>query len=352
MNCAAAVQSDSQTWTFRASWKTSNRPSKSLRITGLLQLAAKVSHETFLRHFQDSGSFQRLIGCIEEALDEVSAILVAFVLHSFLSAEKSSPKPLLQMLNSLYRLPVRLLSERRSLARIAKERRQNLSKLLISDITEFEGQSATTSEQTSLRADKILLSSIESAQRKLIGFGEPLPRMPQPILDEILSTLTKTGKEGWLHGQIEIVRLLLSILEIACANSGSSGSSLSALQVHGLGQAVSELMQEARQSHPNIEQSSLRLIVSMSNNDAEVCGALSEGSLIKTVFQVIDDHFLDSCGARRPREGFRECAARLCDSCRWVSPEPCRMRRQGQSPDVAPGCRREEPHRQADRHIQ
>jgi len=48
----------------------------------------------------------------------------------------------------------------------------------------------------------------------------------------------------------------------------------------------------ARKARPPLEHSCLRLIVSLSNNEPKVCEAFTEGSLIATVFQVVDDHFL------------------------------------------------------------
>jgi hypothetical protein len=55
-------------------------------------------------------------------------------------------------------------------------------------------------------------------------------------------------------------------------------------------------MKEASQAQPEIEASCLRLIVSLSNNDADVCAALSQSGLTAEVFQVIDDHFLTLAG--------------------------------------------------------
>ena len=273
--------------------------SKSLRISGLLQLASKLSQDTFRRHFQDSGNFQRFTDAIKEGLDEISAILVAYILQCLLSAEKSSSRSLPQAWGVLCKLPGRLIAEPRSISQVAKDRSHNLSKALIRDIVDFEGKIPKPLATSWTSVDNILLGAIESAQRRFISTKEQLPRLPQKFLNEILSTFTKTQQEVTeigLEGQVEKVRLLLSLLEIACASPEIAELALSPSRLPGIGRTVAGIMREARLSQPGIEQSCLRLIVSLSNNDGEICGALSKGSLIDTVFQVVDDHFLTLAG--------------------------------------------------------
>ena len=274
--------------------------SKSVRLSGLLQLAAKLNEHTFLRHFHDTGNLQRLVNCVNENLDEVSAILIALILQSVVSAESSSPRVLSQILNALYKLSPSLVRESRSLSKLAKDRNQNISKALVKDITELEGKRARILGQTCLTVDKILLGSIESTLRHLISLKESLPKLPRTLLGELLSTFTETREHmaegGDLLGRLETFRLLLSILEIACANHELAGSSLSASRLCELGQAVAGVMMEARHSHPEIEHSCLRLVVSLSNNDPKVCDALSEGDLLDAVFKVVDDDFLRLAG--------------------------------------------------------
>ena len=273
--------------------------SKSSRIAGLLQLAAKIKEAMFLRQFQDSGNVQRFTDAVHEGLDEVSAVLVAVILQSLLSAESSSPRTLLQMLDALYRLPAQLLSEPKTLSQIAKHRSQNLSKLLIRDIIDFEGNILDASERACLNVDTVVLGSIVSAQRELIGLKEPLPRLPRQTLNEILSIFKEAQEEATrdgIYAEIEKTRLLLSILEVACTNPEQESPSLRRSRLDEVGQAVAGIMSEASSSHPDVEHSCLRLIVSLSNNDAKVCRALSKGNLISTVFQVVDEHFLALAG--------------------------------------------------------
>ncbi|EXJ75647.1 uncharacterized protein A1O5_00154 [Cladophialophora psammophila CBS 110553] len=270
--------------------------SKSRRISGLLQLIPKLNELSSLRHFQDSSNLQRLLDCANGSLDEVSGTLVALVLHCVVLAESSSPRVVLQILNTLYKLSPRLVSEPKSLTKLAKDRSQNLSKVLVKEISEFEEKRSRLLGQPCMAVNKTILGSVEAALRNLINLKEPFPALPRVLLDEILSTFATTLdmiEGGGMAKQLETIRLLLSLLEIAWAtNHGAAGSSLSTVCVAELGESVARVMKEAHQSQPQLEQSCLRLIVSLSNNDAAACDALVDGRLIDTVFQVIDERFL------------------------------------------------------------
>ncbi|KIX10352.1 uncharacterized protein Z518_01434 [Rhinocladiella mackenziei CBS 650.93] len=281
--------------------------SKSLRIQGLLQLITKLKDLTFLRHFQDSGNFQRLTECVKEGTDGITATLIALVFLDMISAGHSSPKALSQILRALYRTPAQLISERRSLSNLAKYRTQNISKILVRDITGFEEQRSKDTKQSGLFVGLIVLRSIEGTLRNLIHLKEEFPRLPPLLLDEILSTFMETPgdvvEDGRRENHVERVQLLLSLLEIACANHQLAWDDLSTFRVPELGDSVAGVMLSARHDQPQIEHSCLRLIVSLSNNEPNICEALTDGRLITTVFQVIDDHFLRLAGlAAREQE--------------------------------------------------
>lgn len=270
--------------------------SKSLRIQALLQLLNKVKDLTFLRHFEDSSVFQRLTECANEGLDKISATLMVLVFQEIISGEKPSPRNMSQVLRALYHLPPPLLSERRSLSKLARERSQNLTKLLAKDIFEFDEHRSKAARSLPRAVRLIYLGSINATLRNIISTKERIARMPRLLLDEVLSSLTRSKEEMFEGSErddgLENVQLLLSLLEIACANHELSGSGLSRSLISGLGDSIAGVMTVARQARPETEHSCLRLIVSLSNNEPEVCEALAEGSLISSVFQVIDDHFL------------------------------------------------------------
>lgn len=270
--------------------------SKSSRVQGLLQLMDKLDDLTFLRHFQDSGNFYRLTECARDSLDKVSATLMALVSRHMVSAEHSSPKILLQILHALYKLPRQLVLESRPLSKVAKDRDQNFSKLLAREVADFEERRSKLPGESSLGANVIVLGSIEAALRHLVNLKEAFPPLPRSLLEDVFSIFTSTAQkiinEDNSHQRDELVRLLLSLLELACANNDLAGSTLSSSRISDFSDGVAKVMTGARKAQPQTEHSCLRLIVSLSNDEPKVCKALAEGSLIMTVFQVIDDHFL------------------------------------------------------------
>ncbi|KAK7902968.1 hypothetical protein LTR67_002614 [Exophiala xenobiotica] len=270
--------------------------SKSLRILALLLLINKIKELSFLRHFQESGSSQRFTACANGDLDLVTAAMMVVVFHKLITAKQSSPKNQLQILSALYRLPRELSLQRRSLSKLAKDRSENLSKVLIRDITTFEeqqhGNGAQRSDLVSLR----FLSSIKDTLGDLVSSREQVPDLPRPLLDAFVLAFNRERKhvaeESDRTDRFDGIQVLLSLLESACANRDLVASTLSMSSVIEVGSSIATVMTIARQAQAETQHSCLRLLVSLSNNEPRVCEALAEGKLIATVFQVIDDHFL------------------------------------------------------------
>lgn len=268
---------------------------KSLRIPGLLQLQGKVKEPVFCRHFQESGNLHRFADCANRDLDKVSAILMIQIFQTLVSVQPS-PKILLQILNGLYCLSPDLCSEQRPLSKLAKDRSQNLTKALVKDITELDGQQLEAGRQGHGSGSLLFLGTINNTLRTLIKLQEPLPPMPRALLKEVLASFHRK-QESMQEGSddmdgLESLQVLLSLLEIACANHELAESTLSMSRISILGQSIAGVMTVARQAQPEIQHSCLRLVVSLSNNQPKVCEAMAEGELIRTVFQVVDDHFL------------------------------------------------------------
>ncbi|KIV85560.1 hypothetical protein PV11_01242 [Exophiala sideris] len=269
---------------------------KSLRIPSLLQLIGKLKEPAFSEHFQESGNLHRFADCAKHDLDKVSAVLMVHIFQSLVSGEESSPRILLQILDGLYRLSPDLCSERRPLPKLAKDRSENLTKALVRDITELHERQTSVSGHGQRSASLLFLQAINSTLRSLIGLVESIPPTPRALLKEILASFNR--KQAGMQEEsddtegLENLQVLLSLLEIACANHELAESALSMSRISALGQSIAGVMTVARQTRPEIQHSCLRLIVSLSNNQPKVCEAMAEGALITTVFQVVDDHFL------------------------------------------------------------
>ncbi|KAI1627067.1 hypothetical protein EDD37DRAFT_248671 [Exophiala viscosa] len=269
---------------------------KSLRIPGLLQLSGRLKDPAFSRHFQESSNLQRFADCAKHDLDKVSAVLIVQIFQSLVSGGQCSPKTLLQILSGLYRLSPDLCSETRPLSKLAKDRSENLTKALVRDVADLHERQLEISGQGQGAASLLFLGVINNTLRTLIRLEESIPPMPRALLKEILASFNRKQADMLVASAniegLESLQVLLSLLEIACANHELTEPTLSMSRISILGQSIAGVMTVARQARPEIQHSCLRLIVSLSNNQPRVCEAMADGQLIATVFQVVDDHFL------------------------------------------------------------
>ncbi|EHY57515.1 hypothetical protein HRR83_002992 [Exophiala dermatitidis] len=281
--------------------------SKSLRIQALMQLNSKLVDSTFCRHFQDSGIFVRFLDCARDKLDDVSATLMALILQKMSSAESSSPKSCLLIWNALARLPLRLISESRSLSHVARDRSQNLSKSLVRDVVDFD-QKLAENEERSSSVQAIFVRSLDSLLRSLVRQQEAIPQLPRALLDAVVRTLVKSEAELQRHKEVEArsetVQQSLSILEIASSNHQSLESGLSSARIAELGDAMASILRRTRQSQPLLEQSCLRLVVTLSNDEPKVCQAFTTQQLITTVFAAVEDRFSTLAGLAAREEEY------------------------------------------------
>ncbi|KAK6373811.1 hypothetical protein LTS17_007780 [Exophiala oligosperma] len=282
--------------------------SKSLRITALLLLMNKMKELSFLRHFQECGNFYRFTASSRDDADLITATLMVLVFHQVTAAKQSSPKNQLQVLNGLYRLPPDLSLQRKSLSSLAKDRKENLSKIMVKDIMDFEQDHLKHGPEKQHLISLLYLSSINDTLRGLINSGEEMPDFPGALLNGVLVNFNYEQQhllqEDAARNRFENIQVLLSLLEIASVNRGMATSQLSISSISEVGSSVSSVMQLAREGRPETEHSCLRLIVSLSNNEPKVCEALTEGKLIATVFQIIDDRFLQLAGLASREQQF------------------------------------------------
>ncbi|KIW10278.1 hypothetical protein PV08_11240 [Exophiala spinifera] len=282
--------------------------SKSLRITALLLLINKMRELNFLRHFQESGNFYRFTESSRDDADLITATLMVLVFNHVIETKQSPPKNQLQILSALYRLPPNLSLTRQSLSSLAKDRKENLNKLTVKDIMNFDQEQLKHSPKQQSLISLLYLGTINETLRALINSGEQIPDFPGPLLDAILVNFTREQKhlleEDNRENRFEGIQTLLSLLEIASANCEMAPSKLATSSIIEVGRSISNVMQIARQARPEIEHSCLRLIVGLSNNEPSVCEALTEGKLIATVFRVIDDRFLQLAGLASREQAF------------------------------------------------
>ncbi|KAK5061479.1 hypothetical protein LTR84_008023 [Exophiala bonariae] len=269
---------------------------KSARIRGLIQLLKKLANMTFLRHFLDSGGLARFNECADSTLDEVSGTLMIAVFQRMTSATHVSPETMVQILAALYRLPSTLGTTHKPLSKVAKDRRQNLPKLLLSELNEYEDTSSSQAGHRALPISLIFYTALANTLHPLVKLGEHYPPLPSPLLDDILRAVIAIQKTLNLEAEREdsttSLNTLLSTLEIASFSRSLVTVIERSAHFPALRESLADLMEWARQAQqPLLEQSCLKFIVSLSNNQPEICSRFAEGPLIARVYAVVDDHF-------------------------------------------------------------
>jgi hypothetical protein len=275
---------------------------KGVRISGLMQLVRKLKDQVFKRHLLDSGRVGRLIACITPDLDTLSASIMLLSFWTLAHSGAATAHLTTQLYQGIMSLPPNLIAENRPMARIARDRNENLSRALIADITDFEGhildKSASAGRQTNhIVISRIAIRSIESLLRKLLDWGQLVPVTPRPWTKTAIKTITwhfrtlASGDEGVSAEHVESIRLILAWLDLSEASAGGIGEKLSATEIHTFGRLLGPLLGWAQTGNAAIEQSCLKLAVELSNRSKEVAEVLAESSLVDSVYQIVDTEF-------------------------------------------------------------
>ncbi|RMD43122.1 hypothetical protein DV735_g2053, partial [Chaetothyriales sp. CBS 134920] len=280
---------------------------KSLRIQGLMSLVRKLQEKSFKAHLLASGKLSRLIQIAGPHLDLSSAMLVLLALWALCVDETATCQTLVQIYSCIVHLPPVLMTEGRGLYQIAQDGKENLSKALIRDISNFEQHVIDKSVQNGSRASCIVVSRVGvrclslTLQRIIRLEGQP-PEVPVRFLRSamlcIRQHLADMASAGQSQDHVESIRLLLSWLEQTAVSSENVSQ---AAIVEELGTLLEDVMRWASKQHVALEQSSIRTVVELSNRHAPVCRALAKTPLLSTLFAVVDHHFarLES----RPQDG-------------------------------------------------
>jgi hypothetical protein len=267
-----------------------------MRIRALLQLQAKVKDISFTRYFQDSGNLGRFTERLQPESDDLSATLMAVVLHTMAATEHPSPAALAQTLEALYRLPPRVMFADKMLSKTAKDRSWNFSKALIRDISDFEERWATENGRSLGSGSSVLLASMEAKLSTMVKIGKPRPRPSSDLLSGLLLALSANHesilKEKTMDDYRENLRHIFSILEIIILDRDLVDTIRNLETFSLVKTSLAHLLGWAHSADSELEKSCLKFIVSISNNHAGLCAELGDESLIGKLFAIIDDLFL------------------------------------------------------------
>lgn len=277
-------------------------PTKSLRISGLMQLVRKLKEQAFKRHLLDHGKVGKLIGLITADIDIISASIMLLAFWTLAHSESATGHILSQLYGSILALPAGLMWENRSLTKIAQDRTENLSKALIRDLADFEGhvldQSASAGRQTNqIIISRIVIRAIEVMLRRVASLGEDTAPTPKPWLEAAITSIqnhlvaAKGATSATAPEHVESIRLILAWLELSEATSGATGATLSDKQVSEFGKALTEVLIWAGKENVTIEHSCLKLAIEMSNHKGSVSRILAGAGFSDGAFAIVEVHF-------------------------------------------------------------
>ena len=274
---------------------------RALRIQGLMQLVRKLQEQTFKRTLLESGKVLRLTTISQPDLDLVSASILLLAFWALAVSETATAQALSQIYIGILALPVHIISETRSMFRVARDRTQNLSKALIRDLADFESHVVDQSLGVGRHAAKniiisrVALRSLEFTLRRLVELAEPVPEPSAHFVEGIVHVtgdhVRAMESETDQVEHVESVRLLTSWLEMSAATSKEAFQAMTSKQLTAISQKLAEVMAWALKEHPTVQQSCIRSAVELSNANTTVCEQFARTELLGELFAVIQEHF-------------------------------------------------------------
>jgi hypothetical protein len=274
---------------------------KSLRIQGLMKLVEKLQPQAVRATFLSSEKLQRLTDVATANLDLTSASMLLLALMALTNSETATAQNIAQIYKSLLDLSPRVLEERRSVSRVARDRKENLAKALIKDIIEFESRVVEKSHGAGQQAVKsiivsrVALKTLESLLQTLQAFAE---RAPAPSKQWIVTALrelnihTEALQRSADHPEhLESIRLLVSWLDMTSKATRESMYKLTSTQLNDFAAALASVIDVTRAEFPSIAQVCIKMILELSNGEPSVSDEFAQVTLVQSLFATIQDGY-------------------------------------------------------------
>ena len=285
--------------------------SKALRLQALGQLIKRLRESAFLAHFVHGNFVYRLTACVSPKLDLLSAILFVVVIEQLAAADALTVKTLMRLFEATANLAPTMLKERRPLAKLANDRKQNLSKASVKDMAELEQYILEHGilqghSNSSIPPQLLALSVLQRTLKSLLGHYEPVTIPTSLVAGALLAIqgrLPEIRNGTNSPAGLEVIKLALSWLELCCADhSGGIHSYVEQDKSFANTLADVTILPVDDADADAVQHSVLRLVVSLSNNNPSICHGLSGSALARHIFAVIDEHFLRLAKAAEQEE--------------------------------------------------
>lgn len=272
---------------------------KNVRLQGLVKLITKLQEPNFLRHLANSGRAQRLTAIANRSTDLPTCILLLTALSSLAEAEGVSVDILRHIFQAATDVAPNMLLDERLLSKIAKDRKQNLSKIMIHDLVEFEKSVDIWNDSGrlfQLRADMVAIHCLERALRKMVQLGDTSARLPSSLYTQVLQVLGRQVQH--LRDNdidptcIALLETVLALLEFCSVVTEDADLQVGEDEYELFGNNLADIIRKhSNISGESLERSVLRVVVSVSNNKPRMCRLLGNTDINKVTFDIIVDNF-------------------------------------------------------------
>lgn len=267
---------------------------KALRIQALMQTMRKMSQERFAS-FLFEHALDRLSAWSSSMKDRMSKLLLGMVFWRLIHCNATSPPSLKQIIQCVL-TNSSSLPPLDSIAQIAKNRAENLSKSTIRDLVDFERAVLSEGLLPAYEGEGIIpaaitLGVLNDSLRKIIDAGTIIP-LPQSSYTQIVALLQQVSQPSadCVVKHAFVTKLALSLLQI-CAGPLEQDLGLSQAEYQNLGDTLGDVIHRSLTSHEGLVQSVLHFSITLCNDRPNICEAMCASSLPSSLMEIVRSRF-------------------------------------------------------------
>ena len=268
---------------------------RSVRIHALTNLLEHILAPEYATRFLETQLEIRLSNVAIRDVDMLTSTLFTsiFLVLTGIDGRPDIPK---KVQNAVACLAVTQLLEKRSLTTLAKERKANLSKLVIKDITEAEQKLLPFLAWDTMMPERVspqlfAISTLASMTKALRLNGQAFVNSSEAFLKEIFQVVEEANSDAaTTNDNFLLIKAAMSFLE----NSSQTSSALGLDEPRSFASfanTLSNVLRTFGKQRVELQQICLRTIVNLSNNEAQVSTILATTPVLEEIFEVIRHNF-------------------------------------------------------------
>lgn len=269
------------------------------RLTGLVQLCQKLADREFKRQFLDHDLDKRLARCDASDNSVLGSALTMAAFLILLSQTQPLLKTVERYLKRTMKIAMLALGEQRDIVEIAKDRRQNLSKAVRSDLRDFKERFIASEVWSDRKPPKLTpfllcLKAIEAMTRRMRESGDFSPHISPEVFRTVVGILsvrvqsTSDPDSGLIRSTtisiLESFTVGIEKLDPEFVDALETLTEPSAL-INGLSSSADS----ATISHT--QELFLRFILNITNNNEDLCNTFGQPPLISTISDLVYSSF-------------------------------------------------------------